>query len=153
VGLQRIPVQREKILLLFIPSFELTPSLDGRACSSIERMDIVKLADEDLPDVLMSCLKTSQILSLTIFSGILLITTISKSDIRGPSMVLHSLNHLTLDVAIWDNRSAFHSITLDYKVGESRKGDRVVSLGEKPYLDPNSTSRREALGLLGSFYN
>ena len=27
----------------------------------------------------------------------------------------------------------------------SRQGNRVVSLGEKPYFDPNSLSRREAL--------
>jgi hypothetical protein len=28
-----------------------------------------------------------------------------------------------------------------------RQGNRVVSLGEKPYFDPNSTSRRKALQL------
>ena len=26
-----------------------------------------------------------------------------------------------------------------------RQGNRVVSIGEKPYFDPNSVSRREAL--------
>jgi hypothetical protein len=56
-------------------------------------------------------------------------------------------------VAIWDNRSAFHNITLDYRTTDVRKGDRVVSLGEKPYLDPNSKSRREALGLLETYFN
>ena len=60
---------------------------------------------------------------------------------------------MVIDVAIWDNRSAYHNVTVDYKVEEVRKGDRVVSLGEKPYLDPNSTSRREALGLVHSYYN
>lgn len=50
------------------------------------------------------------------------------------------------DLAIWDNRSVFHTATYDY-VGK-RQGNRVVSLGEKPYFDPNSKSRREALGLL-----
>jgi len=49
------------------------------------------------------------------------------------------------DVAIWDNRSAFHSATVDYD--DVRIGNRVVSLGERPYLDPKSTGRREALGL------
>jgi len=49
------------------------------------------------------------------------------------------------DVAIWDNRSTFHSATFDI-VGE-RKGERVVSIGERPYYDPSSKSRREALGL------
>ncbi|KAK4624506.1 Alpha-ketoglutarate-dependent dioxygenase oryG [Fulvia fulva] len=48
------------------------------------------------------------------------------------------------DVAIWDNRSAFHTATNDYY--GSRQGNRVVSLGEKPYYDPKSVSRREALG-------
>ncbi|KAK3681331.1 hypothetical protein B0T22DRAFT_531235 [Podospora appendiculata] len=50
------------------------------------------------------------------------------------------------DLAIWDNRSVFHTATNDY-VGQ-RQGNRVVSLGEKPFFDPNSKSRREALGLL-----
>ncbi|KAK4643745.1 hypothetical protein QC761_405480 [Podospora bellae-mahoneyi] len=52
------------------------------------------------------------------------------------------------DVAIWDNRSVYHAATPDYifedGLGE-RKGSRAVSLGEKPYYDPQSTSRREAL--------
>ncbi|KAK0707255.1 hypothetical protein B0H67DRAFT_647450 [Lasiosphaeris hirsuta] len=52
------------------------------------------------------------------------------------------------DVAIWDNRSVYHAATPDYifedGLGE-RKGSRAVSLGEKPYFDPASRSRREAL--------
>ncbi|RKU39824.1 hypothetical protein DL546_001119 [Coniochaeta pulveracea] len=52
------------------------------------------------------------------------------------------------DLAIWDNRSVYHSATWDYLyepgLGE-RTGSRAVSLGEKPYIDPQSTSRREAL--------
>ncbi|KAK0629499.1 hypothetical protein B0T17DRAFT_188688 [Bombardia bombarda] len=50
------------------------------------------------------------------------------------------------DLAVWDNRSVFHTATNDY--AGKRQGNRVVSLGEKPYFDPNSKSRREALGLL-----
>ncbi|TBU31965.1 taurine catabolism dioxygenase [Dichomitus squalens] len=50
------------------------------------------------------------------------------------------------DVAIWDNRSTFHTATLDYGK-EDREGNRAVSLGEVPYFDPKSKSRREALGL------
>lgn len=38
------------------------------------------------------------------------------------------------------------SLVSDY--GGKRQGNRVVSLGEKPYYDPNSVSRRQALGLL-----
>jgi len=53
-------------------------------------------------------------------------------------------------VAIWDNRSAYHTATFDYG-NERRIGDRVVSLGEKPYLDPKSQSRRDALGLAKAF--
>lgn len=82
------------------------------------------------------------------------ITMISKSAIDGQLTVRYFMaRKLMSDVAIWDNRSAFHNITLDYKVTEARKGDRVVSLGEKPYLDPNSTSRREALGLGEAYFN
>lgn len=51
------------------------------------------------------------------------------------------------DLAIWDNRSVYHAATPDYVglgLGE-RLGSRAVSLGERPYFDPQSTSRREAL--------
>ncbi|RAO73509.1 uncharacterized protein BHQ10_009521 [Talaromyces amestolkiae] len=47
------------------------------------------------------------------------------------------------DVAIWDNRSNWHCATYDYD--DTRIGDRVCSLGEAPYLDLNSQSRRQAL--------
>ncbi|GIK04993.1 hypothetical protein Aspvir_009092 [Aspergillus viridinutans] len=47
------------------------------------------------------------------------------------------------DLAIWDNRSTWHCATYDY--AEARAGDRVCSLGEAPYLDLQSKSRREAL--------
>jgi len=49
------------------------------------------------------------------------------------------------DLAIWDNRSVFHTATNDYS--GKRQGNRVVSLGEKPYYDTHSVSRREALGI------
>ncbi|TVY85982.1 putative alpha-ketoglutarate-dependent sulfonate dioxygenase, partial [Lachnellula willkommii] len=51
------------------------------------------------------------------------------------------------DLAIWDNRSVYHVATPDYldqELGE-RTGQRAVSLGERPYFDPRSTGRREAL--------
>ncbi|KAF2022542.1 taurine catabolism dioxygenase [Setomelanomma holmii] len=47
------------------------------------------------------------------------------------------------DLAIWDNRSVFHTATNDYE--GKRQGNRVVILGEKPFFDPESKSRREAL--------
>ncbi|VDC08001.1 unnamed protein product [Peniophora sp. CBMAI 1063] len=49
------------------------------------------------------------------------------------------------DVAIWDNRATLHSATNDYG-NQLREGLRVVSIGERPYFDPTSLSRREALG-------
>ncbi|KAH9909639.1 alpha-ketoglutarate-dependent sulfonate dioxygenase [Xylariomycetidae sp. FL2044] len=49
------------------------------------------------------------------------------------------------DIAIWDNRSAFHTATFDYDGLGERFGNRAVGIGEAPYLDPNSKSRREAL--------
>ncbi|RPA75623.1 taurine catabolism dioxygenase [Ascobolus immersus RN42] len=48
------------------------------------------------------------------------------------------------DIAIWDNRSVYHAATPDVK--GVRTGNRAVSLGERPYFDPASKSRREALG-------
>ena len=50
------------------------------------------------------------------------------------------------DLAVWDNRSVFHAATPDYDGLGDRAGVRAVSLGEKPFYDPNSTSRREELG-------
>lgn len=47
------------------------------------------------------------------------------------------------DLAIWDNRSTFHCATYDYDA--ARAGDRVCSLGEAPYLDLESKSRRSTI--------
>ncbi|GJE90676.1 TauD/TfdA family taurine catabolism dioxygenase [Phanerochaete sordida] len=47
-------------------------------------------------------------------------------------------------IAIWDNRSSFHTGTLDIG-NEIRIEDRVMSVGEKPYLNPKIQSRRQAL--------
>ncbi|KAK1926878.1 putative taurine dioxygenase [Papiliotrema laurentii] len=45
-------------------------------------------------------------------------------------------------LAIWDNRSTFHAATHD--VDEvTRTGTRSVSIGERPYFDPKSISRKE----------
>ena len=49
------------------------------------------------------------------------------------------------DLAIWDNRSVYHAATPDYDGYGERKGHRVVGLGEAPYFDPKSKSRREVL--------
>ena len=49
------------------------------------------------------------------------------------------------DVAIWDNRCCYHTGTPDYEGLGERSLRRAVSVGEKPYFDPNSRSRREAL--------
>ncbi|KAF1814347.1 taurine catabolism dioxygenase [Eremomyces bilateralis CBS 781.70] len=53
------------------------------------------------------------------------------------------------DCAIWDNRSAYHAATPDY-IGlglGARLGSRTTGVAERPYFDPQSTSRREALGV------
>ncbi|KAJ5165765.1 hypothetical protein N7492_006061 [Penicillium capsulatum] len=49
------------------------------------------------------------------------------------------------DLAIWDNRSVYHAATWDYDDQGPRTGHRAVGLGERPYLDPQSVGRREAL--------
>lgn len=49
--------------------------------------------------------------------------------------------------AIWDNRSSIHTVSNDYIPGSDRHGTRVSSLAEKPYFDPQSQSRRQALQL------
>ena len=61
--------------------------------------------------------------------------------------VRHKWNNLN-DLAIWDNRSVYHAATPDYIFEEGlgeRKGNRAVGLGERPYFDPASVSRREGL--------
>ena len=49
------------------------------------------------------------------------------------------------DLAIWDNRSVYHAATPDYEGLGERLGHRAVGIGERPYLDSKSKSRREAL--------
>lgn len=53
--------------------------------------------------------------------------------------------YISTTAAIWDNRSVYHSGTHDYADLGPRTGQRAVSIGEKPYFDPNSTGRRQAL--------
>ncbi|KAJ6589500.1 taurine catabolism dioxygenase [Mycena capillaripes] len=48
------------------------------------------------------------------------------------------------DVAIWDNRCALHTATNDYGF-KAREGNRVVGIGEKPFFDPSSVSRRASV--------
>ena len=54
------------------------------------------------------------------------------------------------DLAIWDNRSTNHSGIFDFGK-QRRNGDRCCSLGEKPFLDPNSQSREAALRASGDY--
>ena len=49
------------------------------------------------------------------------------------------------DLAIWDNRSVYHSAIPDYDGLGERVGHRTVSIGEKPYFDPSGKSREQAL--------
>ncbi|KAK5135535.1 hypothetical protein LTR08_005170 [Meristemomyces frigidus] len=52
--------------------------------------------------------------------------------------------------ALWDNRITMHNASYDYEGLQPRHGTRVTSLAEKPFFDPNSPTRREALGIAGS---
>ncbi|CAL5873455.1 uncharacterized protein PFLUO_LOCUS7734 [Penicillium psychrofluorescens] len=52
------------------------------------------------------------------------------------------------DIAIWDNRSVFHTATGDHDGFGTRSGNRAVGVGEVPYFDPESKSRREDLGIM-----
>ncbi|KAG8531163.1 putative NRPS-like protein biosynthetic cluster [Bacidia gigantensis] len=58
----------------------------------------------------------------------------------------HRWEHVN-DMAIWDNRSMYHAATPDHQGWGHRTGHRAVSTGERPYFDPESKSRREAMGL------
>jgi len=49
--------------------------------------------------------------------------------------------------AIWDNRSTIHTVSFDYEAKGDRHGTRVSSLAEKPFFNPKSQSRRQALQL------
>ncbi|ORY12885.1 taurine dioxygenase family protein [Clohesyomyces aquaticus] len=49
------------------------------------------------------------------------------------------------DLAIWDNRSVFHTATFDYDTIGERSGNRAVGIGEIPFFDVNSKSRSEEL--------
>lgn len=74
-----------------------------------------------------------------------------KWGVDDVAIVSFSLSRVGVDIADrqllkWDNRSSFHTGTPDVDVNHTRTGNRAVSMGEVPYLDPMSTSRREALG-------
>ncbi|KAL9640023.1 MAG: hypothetical protein Q9164_000558 [Protoblastenia rupestris] len=46
------------------------------------------------------------------------------------------------DIAIWDNRAVKHIPTRDVQGKGKRKGYRVLSAGEKPFLAPDATGRQ-----------
>ncbi|KAL4982638.1 hypothetical protein BDW68DRAFT_182342 [Aspergillus falconensis] len=50
------------------------------------------------------------------------------------------------DIALWDNRSVFHTATFDYDGIGEQSGNCAVGIGEVPYFDPASRLRREDLG-------
>ncbi|RGP59218.1 taurine catabolism dioxygenase taud/tfda [Fusarium sporotrichioides] len=47
--------------------------------------------------------------------------------------------------AIWDNRTVYHTAIFDYAGLGSRTGHRAVGIGERPFSDPKSKTRRETL--------
>jgi alpha-ketoglutarate-dependent taurine dioxygenase len=48
-------------------------------------------------------------------------------------------------VAIWDNRTVYHTAIFDFAGLGARTGHRAVGIGERPYFDPKSKTRREAM--------
>lgn len=48
-------------------------------------------------------------------------------------------------VAVWDNRVTNHNAIFDYIHFGRRHGWRITPLGEKPYFDPKSKSRKQDL--------
>lgn len=48
--------------------------------------------------------------------------------------------------AIWDNRCTFHAATRDHFGLGTRVGWRCMMMGERPFLDPVSTGRKESTG-------
>ncbi|ORY41193.1 taurine catabolism dioxygenase [Rhizoclosmatium globosum] len=69
-----------------------------------------------------------------------------ESDLNHDLQVRYRWNQH--DVAVWDNRSTFHTATTDFDADKYlRLGERATSLGERPYFDAGSQSRREALGI------
>ncbi|ORY45167.1 taurine catabolism dioxygenase [Rhizoclosmatium globosum] len=100
--------------------------------------------------------------TLSVFAGAGFTTRINELSKDESDLVLKHIINLTVqnhdlhvryrwgkhDVAVWDNRVSFHSATTDFD-GDLylRHGERATSLGERPYFDPNSSSRREALGI------
>jgi hypothetical protein len=57
------------------------------------------------------------------------------------------LDGVSFSFCSWDNRITIHTVSYDYEGKGERHGTRVSSLAEKPFFDPGSKSRREALGL------
>ncbi|OJD32192.1 alpha-ketoglutarate-dependent sulfonate dioxygenase [Diplodia corticola] len=49
------------------------------------------------------------------------------------------------DIVIWDNRAVLHAATQDHAGLGPRIGWRATSVGEKPYFDPASVSRKQSL--------
>jgi hypothetical protein len=68
---------------------------------------------------------------------------LGESSITAPPLFLSISNYYT---AIWDNRSTYHAATYDYDNNGLRTGQRCVGIGERPYFDPASKSKREAEG-------
>ncbi|PIG88335.1 hypothetical protein AARAC_001401 [Aspergillus arachidicola] len=64
-------------------------------------------------------------------------------DLQYSTFFMRPLTILT----IWDNRSTFHCATFTFDGFGDRSGNRAVRVGEVPYFDPSSKSRREDLGI------
>jgi alpha-ketoglutarate-dependent taurine dioxygenase len=75
-----------------------------------------------------------------------------ENDFDVGTLITHAPPHKSAEsdrmlfvTAIWDNRTVYHSAIFDYAGLGVRTGHRAVGIGEQPYLDENSLTRREAL--------
>lgn len=82
-------------------------------------------------------------LAICSFPFLLLSSSESTTPLADPAA--HSHLQRWLMYLTGDNRSTFHSATFDFDAqegeGGKRAGDRVCSLGEKAYFDPESVGR------------
>ncbi|KAI9333971.1 hypothetical protein BDR26DRAFT_908965 [Obelidium mucronatum] len=150
----------------------LTATHSGEGYIQLEKAGIIKInpgprgAPEDVDTTLVSVHPVIRTNPVTGWKGVYVnklytkrINELSKDE---SDLLLNHLFELTTqnhdlqvrsewhenDVAIWDERSTFYTDTLDFEFETfSRVGDRVLSLGEVPYFDEASKSRRDAIGV------
>ncbi|KZF20971.1 TfdA family taurine catabolism dioxygenase TauD [Xylona heveae TC161] len=82
-----------------------------------------------------------QIHDVSVAESVHLLKKVLKLIAENPDLQVRFRWENENDIAIWDNRCTYHAPIQD-QVGR-RRGFRVLSTAEKPYLDPASQSRQE----------